>query len=607
MAEQKQSNTALKVSELKMPDSQEMARLFAHIAEKSQSIVKEFLNRQKEDGVFDLQDQMNIGKNFLELTQKMLADPTKLAQAQVNIWQSYLELWQKAVPALFTGQPFGTVVSEPKSDKRFKHDDWKENVLFSYIKQSYLMTANWIQDIVADVEGLDDSTKKKVQFYTRQFVDAMSPTNFAFTNPEVLRTTIESGGQNLINGLKNMLDDLERGKGKLNIRMTDLNAFELGKNIAITPGKVIFQNQTIQLIQYEPSTPEVYKKPFLIFPPWINKYYIMDLRPKNSLVKWIVDQGFTVFLMSWINPDERMAAWEFEHYLSDGPLAALDAVEQAVGEHEVNALGYCLGGTLLGITNAYLAAKGETRISSGTYLTTMLDFSQPGELGVFVDEEQIASLEKRMAVKGYMEGSEMATTFSMLRANDLMWSFFINNYLLGRDPFPFDLLYWNSDSTRMPVKMHSFYLRNFYQKNLLKESGGISLLGTPIDLGQVKVPSYFLSGIEDHISPWMSNYMGSLLFNGPVKFVLSGSGHIAGPMNPPSANKYFYWTNPKHPSSADEWLKEARQTDGSWWPDWVKWLSKLAGEKVPARVPGKGKLPIIEDAPGSYVKMRLIK
>ncbi len=607
MAEQKQSNTALKVSEIKMPDPQEMARLFAHIAEKSQSIVKEFLNRQKEDGFFDLQDQMNVGKNFLELIQKMLADPTKLAQAQVNIWQSYLELWQKAVPALFTGQPFGTVVSEPKSDKRFKHDDWKENVLFSYIKQSYLMTANWIQDIVADVEGLEDSTKKKVQFYTRQFVDAMSPTNFALTNPEVLRTTIESGGQNLINGLKNMLDDLERGKGKLNIRMTDLNAFELGKNIAITPGKVIFQNKTIQLIQYEPSTPEVYKKPFLIFPPWINKYYIMDLRPKNSLVKWIVDQGFTVFLMSWINPDERMAEWEFENYLSDGPLAALDAIEQAVGEHEVNALGYCLGGTLLGITNAYLAAKGETRISSGTYLTTMLDFSQPGELGVFGDEEQIASLEKRMAVKGYMEGSEMATTFSMLRANDLLWSFFINNYLLGKDPFPFDLLYWNSDSTRMPVKMHSFYLRNFYQKNRLKESGGISLLGTPIDLRQVKLPSYFLSGIEDHISPWTSNYMGSLLFNGPVKFVLSGSGHIAGPMNPPSANKYSYWTNPKHPASADEWLKEARQTDGSWWPDWGKWLSKLSGEKVPARVPGKGKLPVIEDAPGSYVKMRIIK
>jgi len=597
----------VKLPEIKLPDPKEMADLFSHIAEKSQTIVKEFLNRQKNDGAFDLQDKMTVGKSFMELTQKMLADPAKLAQAQANLWQNYLELWQKTVPAMFGGQPLEAVVREPKGDKRFKHDDWKDNVLFSYIKQSYLMTANWIQDIVGDVEGLDEQTKKKVQFYTRQFVDAMSPSNFALTNPEVLRTTLESGGQNLINGLKNMLDDLERGKGKLNIRMTDLNAFELGKNVAITPGKVVFQNEMIQLLQYDPSTPEVYKKPFLIFPPWINKYYIMDLRPKNSLVKWLVDQGFTVFLMSWINPDERMAEWEFENYLRDGPLAALDAIEQATGEPEVNALGYCLGGTLLAITNAYLAAKGTPRISSGTYLTTMIDFSQPGELGVFVDEEQISSLEKRMAAKGYMEGSEMASTFSMLRANDLMWSFFISNYLMGKDPFPFDLLYWNSDSTRMPVKMHSFYLRNFYQKNRLKEAGGISLLGTPIDMTQVKVPAYFLSGIEDHISPWTSNYMGSRLFSGPVKFVLAGSGHIAGPMNPPSANKYFYWTNPKHPEDSEEWLKEAKQTEGSWWPDWGKWLVKHSGEKVPARVPGTGKLPVIEDAPGSYVKMRLIK
>lgn len=606
MAEQK--NPEVKLPEVKMLDPAEMAQLFSHIAEKSQVIVKEFLNRQKTDGAFDLQDQMNVGKSFMELTQKMLADPVKLAQSQMGLWQSYLELWQKAAAAMFSGQPMEAIVRESKSDKRFRHDDWQDNVLFSYIKQSYLLTANWIQNTVADVEGIDDKTKKKLEFYTRQFVDGLAPTNFVMTNPEVLRATVESGGQNLINGLKNMLDDLERGKGKLNIRMTDLNAFELGKNVAVTPGKVIFQNGMIQLIQYDPSTPEVHKKPLLMFPPWINKYYIMDLRPKNSFVKWIVDQGFTVFMMSWINPDEKMADWEFETYLRDGPLAALDAIEQATGETEVNGQGYCLGGTLLAITNAYLAAKGTPRITSGTYLTTMIDFAEPGELGVFVDEETIASLEKRMAAKGYMEGSEMATTFSMLRANDLMWSFFINNYLLGKDPFPFDLLYWNSDSTRMPVKMHSYYLRNFYQRNLLKDPGGITLLGTPIDMSLVKAPSYFLSGIEDHISPWASNYMSSLtLSNGPVKFVLAGSGHIAGPMNPPSANKYFYWTNPKLPKDSGEWLKEAKKTDGSWWPDWIKWLSKLSGEKVPARVPGSGKLPVIEDAPGSYVRMRLTK
>lgn len=612
MAEEqkKTSNSSvapLKIPEFKMPNPQEMASLFVTIAEKSQVIIKEFLERQSKDAVFDLQDQLNIGKSFLELTQKMIADPVKLAQSYTNLWQKYFAMWQHIMPAMLTGQSV-THIKEPKGDKRFKHDDWKDNVLFSYIKQSYLIVADWIQMTVADVEGLEEHTKQKVQFYTRQFVDAMSPTNFVLTNPEVLRATVESGGQNLVNGLKNMLDDLERGKGKLNIKMTDLNAFELGKNIAVTPGKVVFQNEMMQLIQYEPSTHDVYKKPFLIFPPWINKYYIMDLRPKNSLVKWVVDQGFTVFLISWVNPNEKMSGWEFGNYLKDGPLAALDAIEQAVGEKEVNALGYCLGGTLLGITNAYLAAKGGIpRISSGTYLTTLLDFAQPGELGVFVDEEQIASLENRMAVKGYMEGSEMATTFSMLRANDLMWSFFINNYLLGKEPFPFDLLYWNSDSTRMPAKMHSFYLRNFYQRNLLKVPGGISLLGTPIDLSQVKIPSYFLSGVEDHISPWTSNYLSSLLLNGPVRFVLSGSGHIAGPMNPPSANKYFYWTNPKHPASAEEWLREAKQTDGSWWPDWIKWLSKIAGDKVPARIPGNGKLPVIEDAPGTYVKMRILK
>ncbi len=604
MAEQKKPE--LKLPEVKMPDPAEMAQLFSHIAEKSQVIVKDFLSRQSTDGAHDMKDTMALGKSFMEMTQKIMADPAKLAQAQMDLWKNYMELWQKTLPAMF-GQPMEPVVREQKGDKRFKHDDWQDNVLFSYIKQSYLLTSGWIYDMVANVEGFDDKTKKKLQFYTRQFVDALSPSNFAMTNPEVVRATIESGGQNLINGLKNMLGDLERGKGKLSMRMTDLDAFELGKNVATTPGKVVYQNEMMQLLQYDPSTPDVFKKPLLIFPPWINKFYIMDLRPKNSLIKWCVDQGFTVFLMSWINPDEKMAEKAFDDYLKDGPLAALEAIEQATGEQEVNALGYCLGGTLLSVTNAYLAAQGTPRITSGTHLTTMLNFAQPGELEVFIEEEQISSLEKRMELKGYLDGSEMATTFSMLRANDLIWSFFISNYLLGKDPFPFDLLYWNSDSTRMPAKMHSFYLRNLYQHNRLKDPGGITLLGTPIDLSKVKVPTYFLSAIEDHIAPWTSTYSGSLLFTGPVKFVLSGSGHIAGPINPPAANKYFFWTNPKHPADADEWLKEAKQTEGSWWPDWAKWLGKLSGEKVPARIPGTGKLPVIEDAPGSYVKARLVK
>jgi len=605
MAEQKSHE--LNMPQAKMPDPAQMAQLINHIAEKSQTVVKEFLNRQSADGKYDLLDTMMLGRSFIDLTQKIMSDPARLMQAQMTLWQDYMDLWQKAMPAMLSQQPMEEVIREPKGDKRFKHDDWQDNALFSYIKQSYLLTAGWIQNMVANVEGFDEKTKRKLQFYTRQFVDAMSPSNFVMTNPEVLRVTIESGGENLINGLKNMLNDLEYGKGRLNIRMTDLNAFELGKNVANTPGKVIYQNEIMQLLQYDPSTPEVFKKPLLIFPPWINKFYIMDLRPKNSLIKWAVDQGFTVFLISWVNPDEKMAENTFDDYLKDGPLAALDAIEQATGESEINALGYCLGGTLLGITNAYLAAKDTPRISSSTYMTTMLDFSQPGELEVFIEEEQIASLEKRMAAKGYLDGSEMARTFSMLRANDLIWSFFINNYLLGKDPFPFDLLYWNSDSTRMPVKMHSFYLRSFYLRNRLKDIGGISLLGTPIDLRQVKIPTYFLSAIEDHIAPWKSNYAGSLLFSGPVRFVLSGSGHIAGPINPPSANKYCYWTNTQERvADPDEWLKEAQQTEGSWWPDWYKWLSSHSGEQVPARVPGAGRLPVIEEAPGSYVKLRLV-
>ncbi len=552
---------------------------------------------------FDLQDTLSLGKSFMELTQKIMADPARLAQAQMDLWKNYLELWQKTVPALF-GQPLEPVVREPKGDKRFKHDDWQDNVLFSYIKQSYLLTAGWIQDMVAGVEGFDDKTKKKLQFYTRQFVDALAPSNFAMTNPEVVRATIESGGENLINGLKNMLDDLERGKGKLNIRMTDFNAFELGKNVATTPGKVVYQNEMMQLLQYDPSTEEVFRKPLLIFPPWINKYYIMDLRPKNSLIKWAVDQGFTVFLMSWVNPDERMAEKAFDDYLKDGPLAALDAIEQATGEREVNTAGYCLGGTILLTTLAYLAARKDKRVKSAICFACMTDFSEPGELEVFIDEELITLLEKQMGERGYLDGSQMAGVFSMLRANDLIWYFVVNNYLLGKDPYPFDLLYWNSDSTRMPRDMHSFYVRNMYQKNLLREPGGITLAGVPIDLRKIKTPVCFLSAFEDHIAPWKSTYAGTQLVGGPVKFVLSGSGHIAGVINPASSDKYGFWLNPETPPNPDDWFQGAVKQDGSWWPDWLAWLQPHAGPQVPARMPGDGKLKPVEDAPGSYVKMR---
>jgi polyhydroxyalkanoate synthase subunit PhaC len=457
---------------------------------------------------------------------------------------------------------------------------------------------------VRHVDGLDDKTARKVDFYTRQFVDAMAPSNFALTNPEVLRATVESSGENLVKGLENLLADLERGKGKLSIKMTDTEAFKLGENIAITPGKVVFQNDLIQLIQYEPTTAEVNRRPLLIIPPWINKFYILDLRADNSFVKWAAGEGHTVFMISWVNPDERLAAKSFEDYMFEGLLAALDAIERATGEKELNIIGYCLGGTLLSATLAYMAVKGDTRCQSATFLATMVDFAQAGELGVFIDEEQLGSLEATMREKGYLEGSAMATTFNMLRANDLIWSFVINNYLLGKEPFPFDLLYWNSDSTRMPASMHSFYLRKMYQENKLVAPGGIELGGVAIDLRKIAVPAFIMASREDHIAPWKSTFAATRLYRGPIKFCLAASGHIAGVVNAPRAKKYCYWTSTKKARSPDPWFAGAERHPGSWWPEWQHWVAKFAGGKVKARKPGAGKLKPIEAAPGSYVRVK---
>ncbi|MBN8929595.1 MAG: class I poly(R)-hydroxyalkanoic acid synthase, partial [Rhodospirillales bacterium] len=489
--------------------------------------------------------------------------------------------------------------------RRFKDDAWKENEVFDFIKQSYLLSARFVQDVVRQVDGLDPKTAQKVDFYARQFIDAMSPSNFLLTNPEVLRKTAETGGENLLKGLNNLLADLERGRGKLSIKMTDMDAFKVGQNIGVSPGKVVFQNDLMQLIQYTPATDKVLKRPLLIGPPWINKFYILDLRPKNSFVRWAVSQGHTVFVISWVNPDEKLAEKGFDDYMREGYLAALDAIEQATGEREVNAIGYCLGGTLLASTLAYMAAMKDERIKTATFFVTMMDFREAGELGVFIDEEQLKSLEDKMAKRGFLEGSEMATTFNMLRANDLIWSFVVNNYLLGNDPFPFDLLYWNADSTRMPARMHSFYLRKMYQQNLLAKPGGITLAGVPIDLGAVKTPAYFLSTREDHIAPWKSTYRGTQLLGGPKRFVLAASGHIAGVVNPPEGGKYSHWINEDLPPEAEGWLQGATEMAGSWWPDWHRWVTAQGKAQVPARQPGDGKLPVLEDAPGSYVQVRL--
>ena len=589
-----------------LPDPQEVAKTYAEVAQRASHLISDHIQRQLKKGVATPADELGIAQAFMDMMAKLLANPYKLAQSQMNLVWDYFSLWQHSMMRV-AGLSAAPVAAPEKTDKRFKDEEWEEHFLFDFIKQSYLIAARHIHDTVSGVDGLDEQSQKKVNFYTRQYIDALSPSNFAMTNPEVFRETVKSHGQNLLKGLNNLLRDVEDGGGNLRVKMTDTTAFELGKNVATTPGKVVFQTEMMQLVQYTPSTDKVLKKPLLIVPPWINKFYILDLREKNSYIKWCVDQGHTVFVISWVNPDERLASRGFDAYVKDGVLAALDAIEQQTGEKEVNAAGYCLGGTLLATTLAYLAAKRQKRIASATFFTTMTDFTEPGELGVFIDEGQVSSLEKKMFERGYLEGSEMAGTFSMLRSNDLIWSFVVSNYLMGKDPFPFDLLYWNSDSTRMPAAMHSFYLRSMYMENRLVEPGGIEIDGTPIDLSKIKVPCYFISTIEDHIAPWKSTYMGARRFGGPTRFVLGGSGHIAGIVNPPAANKYGYWVNPaaKLPESAEAWFEGAQQNAGSWWTDWQAWVTAHDSEQTEARDPAKGKLEALEDAPGHFVKIRI--
>lgn len=591
---------------VKLPDPVELSQALSRLAERGQKLVAEFLDRQTsgKDGMAI--DPLNIGGAFFEMTARMLADPARLMQAQMQLWQDYLTLWS-ATTRRFLGEPADPVVQPAREDKRFRDPAWQEGAIFDFIKQSYLLSARWMQSLVRSVEGLDEKTAQKVDFYTRQFVDAVAPSNFVLTNPEVLRTTLETGGDNLIKGLEHLLDDLERGKGQLLIKMTDPNAFKIGEDIAVAPGKVVYENDLMQLIQYTPTTKEVHQRPLVIIPPWINKFYILDLQPQNSFVKWAVDQGHTVFVVSWVNPDQALALKSFEDYLEEGFFAALDAVETATGQPDCNMIGYCLGGTLLASGLAVLAAKRQQkRVASATYFVALVDFTDVGEVRVFIDEAQLAALDDRMSEHGFLDARDLYTTFNMLRANDLIWSFVVNNYLLGKEPFPFDLLYWNSDSTRMPAAMHSFYLHKMYQENLLAEPGGIMLAGVPIDLRKIRTPTYIVSTKEDHIAPWKSVYAGTQLYKGPRRFVLGASGHIAGVINPPAANKYSYWLNDSLPASPDEWFAGAEQHQGSWWEDWGRWVAAHGGKKVPARIPGDGALKAIEDAPGRYVKERAI-
>ena len=594
-----------------MPNPADMAKTYAEVAQNASRIINQFMEKKAKGGGMDAPtDEMGIAKAFMDLSARLMANPYKLAQTQMEMMRDYFSLWQGSMMKMMGVHTPSPVASPAKGDKRFKDEEWEQNFLFDYVKQSYLIAARHIHDTVSGAEGLDNATQQKVNFFTRQYIDALSPSNFALTNPEVFRETVKSHGQNLIKGLNNLLHDVSED-GQLRIRMTDTSAFELGKNVATTSGKVVFQNELFQLIQYDPATPEQFKKPLLIIPPWINKYYVLDLRDKNSLIKWAADQGHTTFIISWVNPDEKMAKTSFEDYMLKGTLEAITQVCAQTGADSINTAAYCIGGTLSMTTLAYMAAKKDKRVASATFFTTMLDFSEPGEMSVFLDEGTIEGLEKKMSKRGFLEGSEMAGTFNMLRANDLIWSFVVNNYLMGKDPFPFDLLYWNSDSTRMPAAMHSFYLRNMYLANKLKDVGGIELGGVKIDIRKVKTPCYFISTIEDHIAPWKSTYMGARLPGGNTKFVLGGSGHIAGIVNPPAANKYGFWTNDATdgnlPESPEDFLAGAAQHAGSWWTHWQAWVTSLPGGdvKVKARKPEEGTLKVLEQAPGSYVKFRL--
>jgi polyhydroxyalkanoate synthase len=581
-----------------------LAEELTDIAERSQRLIADFTeNADKLNTGETQQEFMLIGQTFMQYAMKLAENPIQMIEAQADLWAQYSSLWQNTLQRI-TGNEAAPVATPDAGDRRFKDAEWSNNIIFDYIKQSYLLTSRWLVDQTGHTEGLEPHLAKKVDFFTRQFVDAISPTNFVATNPTVLKETLETRGENLLKGLQNILSDMERGHGQLRISQTDMEAFSVGENIAVTPGQVVFQNELMQLIHYEPTTETQFETPLLIVPPWINKFYILDLRPENSFIKWATDQGHSVYVISWINPTEELRHKDFTSYMMDGPLAALEAIKTDIGVQKVNAIGYCLGGTLLSATLAYAAKKNMDSFASATFFTTLVDFEKAGELSVFVDEDQIQAIERKMRDKGFLDGAEMASTFNSLRSNDLIWSFVVSNYLMGKEPFPFDLLFWNSDSTRLPEAMHSFYLRNMYQKNLMREPGGISMGNVPINLGDIDVPTYFLATKEDHIAPWPGVYQGMKRFSGQSKFVLAASGHIAGVINPPTAEKYSYWTNEQKLDEQEDWLESSVEKPGSWWNDWQSWILSNTGPKVPARIPGKGKLSSIEAAPGSYVKVR---
>ncbi|MFL6814588.1 MAG: class I poly(R)-hydroxyalkanoic acid synthase [Bradyrhizobium sp.] len=584
-------------------DIEQLSRNFVRLIEHSGKAMAACL-MPREQGWLDGEVSDVIGgvKTLGHVAEYWLAHPQRAIEAQVNLGKAYVDLCVSTTRRMFGEQVEPVAKSDPK-DRRFADPEWRSNAYFDFLKQAYLLTSDWANRVVQDTKGVDAHTRRKAEFYLRQLTDALSPANFVLTNPELLRRTLSSNAGNLVSGMRMLAEDIETGRGRLRIRQTDSVTFEVGRNLAITPGKVICQNELMQLIQYTPTTRRVLKRPILIVPPWINKYYILDLTPEKSFVKWCVDQGLTVFVISWVNPDATLAAKGFDDYMREGPLEALNAIAAVTGEEKVHTMGYCAGGTLLAAMLASMAKKDDERALSATLLATQVDFTYAGNIMTFIDEEQIESLERRMSKTGFLKANTMAETFSLLRSNDLIWPYVINNYLKGEAPRSFDLLYWNSDSTRIPVASHSFYLRNCYLDNKLAK-GEMTLAGETIDLGNVTVPIYSLAAREDHIAPAKSVFFGCKLFGGPVKFVVAGSGHIAGVINPPYQIKYNYWTDGPAVSNVETWLAKAEERAGSWWPHWLQWVRNHDPTEVSARRPGGARLKPIEDAPGSYVKVR---
>ena len=596
---------APEVEQYLVKDPERFALNLAHMIEQAGKAASAWAEPRERGEIRDsvAEPVADMVKTFSKVTEYWLSDPSRALEAQTRLFAGYLTVWGNAISRARTGSEPAEAITPERGDKRFQDPEWGKNAFFDFLKQVYLVTSRWAADLVDKADGLDEHTRHKASFYVKQVANAISPSNFILTNPELFRETMASNGENLVRGMKMLAEDIAAGKGDLKLRQADYSSFEVGRNLATTPGKIVGRSDVAEIIQYEPATTTALKRPLLICPPWINKFYILDLNPEKSFIRWAVEQGHTVFVVSWVNPDERHGAKDWEAYIREGLQYALDTIARTTGEHEVNAIGYCVGGTLLAAGLALMAQEGDDRIRSATFFATQVDFTYAGDLKVFVDEDQVAAVERSMNEKGYLEGTKMATAFNMLRSGDLIWPYVVNNYMRGKDPLPFDLLYWNADSTRMAAANHSYYLRNCYLDNTLAQ-GRMELAGRTLSLSDIKIPVYNLATKEDHIAPARSVFLGSRYFGGKVEYVLTGSGHIAGVVNPPRSMKYQYWTGGKPTGSLEDWMAKATETAGSWWPHWQQWILAQDDRRVKARKPGKG-VKVLGEAPGTYVKVRV--